>query len=135
MLKAMAAFEKAIVVVLVILMSLVVLLATIDLARMVVQGVLGPPPHLMTLEDLLDTFGAFLLVLVGLELLHTIKAYLQEHVVHAEVVLLAAFIAVARKVIMLDPQTTSPLSALGTAAILAALAVGYYLFKRADKAP
>ena len=64
-------FERAIVLVLIALMSLVVLFASIDLAWTIVRDMLAPPFLLMTLEGLLDTFGAFLLVLIGLELLET----------------------------------------------------------------
>jgi uncharacterized membrane protein (DUF373 family) len=116
-------------------MSLVVLFASIDLAWTIVRGMLAPPFLLMTLEGLLDTFGAFLLVLVGLDLLETVKAYLEEHVVYAEVVVLAALIAMARKVIALDVKELEPMMALGIATFIAALAAGYYVMKRAGAAP
>ena len=76
----------------------------------------------------------FLLVLVGLELLNTIKAYVKEHVVHAEIVLLAALIAVARKAITLDLKQLAPATAFGLAALLLALATAYFLLKRAGVA-
>ena len=133
--KVLDSFELGIVLVLVALMSLVVLFASIDLAWTIVRDLLAPPFLLMTLEGLLDTFGAFLLVLIGLELLESIKAYLEEHVVHAEVVILAALIAMARKVIVLDFKELEPMMALGIATLIAALAAGYYLMKRAGAAP
>ena len=126
-------FEKVIVSVLIILMIMVVLLAMIDLAWVILQRLLQPPVLLLVADDLLDIFGTFLLVLIGLELLDTIRAYLSEHVVHAEVVLMAAMIAVARKVITLDVKELSPMALVGIATIILALSAGYYLFKQSQR--
>ena len=73
----------------------------------------------------------FLLVLVGLELLDTITAYIREHVVHAEIVILAAMIAVARKAITLDLTKSEPIVAFGLAALVLALSAAYFLLRRA----
>ncbi|MCK7532656.1 MAG: phosphate-starvation-inducible PsiE family protein [Marinilabiliales bacterium] len=54
-------------------------------------------------RELIAILGAFLLVLIGVELLDTIKAYFKENSIHVEIVVLLAVIAVARKVILLDP--------------------------------
>jgi uncharacterized membrane protein (DUF373 family) len=129
--RALALVEKAILYVLMGLMAFVLIIATFDLIWTIGVAVSTPPILVVTLEALLDIFGMFLLVLVGLELLDTIKAYVKEHVVHAEIVLLAALIAVARKAITLDPKQLAPGVILGLAALLLALAAGYFLLKRA----
>lgn len=128
--KAFDVFEKTIVAILMVLMGIVVLLATISLAWTVFKDVLLPPSLVFAPDAYLESFGAFLLVLVGLELLETIRAYFaEEHVVHAEVVFLAAMIAVTRKVITLDFTKAAPLALFGMAAIILALAMGYYVLK------
>jgi len=132
--RALALVEKAILYVLMGLMAIVLILATLDLIWTIGVAVSTPPFLVVTLEALLDIFGMFLLVLVGLELLDTIKAYVKEHVVHAEIVLLAALIAVARKAITLDLKHLPPEVALALAALLVALAAGYFLLKRAGVA-
>jgi uncharacterized membrane protein (DUF373 family) len=132
--RALALVEKAILYVLMGLMAIVLILATLDLIWTIGVAVSTPPFLVVTLEALLDIFGMFLLVLVGLELLDTIKAYVKEHVVHAEIVLLAALIAVARKAITLDLKQLAPEAALALAALLVALAAGYFLLKRAGVA-
>jgi uncharacterized membrane protein (DUF373 family) len=132
--KILTRFERAITLVLMALMMVVVTLATIDLIWTILQGAVRSPFALFTIEKLLEVFGAFLLVLVGLELLDTIKAYLNEHVIHAEIVLMAAIVAAARKVIIVDPKELSPLAILAIAALVLALASGYYLFTRARRA-
>lgn len=68
-------FEKTLVVTLVILMSLVLLLTTIDLGGVIVKNILTPPVGLLEIAELKDILGLFLMVLVGLELLEIIKIY------------------------------------------------------------
>jgi len=53
-------------------------------------------------HELLSFFGFFLLVLIGIEFLDTIKAYLRDSVIYVEIVILVAIIAISRKVILLD---------------------------------
>ena len=116
--------------ILMVLMGIVVLLATISLAWTILKDFVLPPSLVFAPDAYLESFGAFLLVLVGLELLETIRAYFaEEHVVHAEVVFLAAMIAVTRKVITLDFTKAAPLALFGMAAIILALAMGYYILK------
>ena len=79
-------FEKMIIVVLLGLMMLTVLVSTVELAIILFEQLMKPPVFLLNKEDMLEVFGFFLMVLIGLELLETIKAYLEEDRVHAEVV-------------------------------------------------
>jgi uncharacterized membrane protein (DUF373 family) len=72
-----------------------------------------------------------MVVLIGLELLETIKAYLKEDVVHAEIVVLAAIIALARKVVVMDSSSLSEIKILALALLFISLSLGYYLLKKA----
>ncbi|NTW60702.1 MAG: phosphate-starvation-inducible PsiE family protein [Nitrospirae bacterium] len=130
MLELLKKFEKAVTVTLVVMMAVVVLLATIELGWIIVKDVITPPVMLLEINELLDIFGLFLLVLIGVELLETIKAYLKENVVHFEVVLTVAMIAIARKVITLDVKELPSMSLVGIAAIIVALAVAKYFYRR-----
>ena len=132
MLELLKKFEKAITVTLVGLMAVVLLLATIELAWIIVQDIITPPVFLLEINELLDIFGLFLLVLIGVELLETIKAYLKESVVHFEVVLTVAMIAIARKVITLDVKDLPAMTLVGIAAIIVALAAAKYFFRKAN---
>ena len=120
-------FERLILYSLISMMALVVLLATVDLGRIIAQDIISPPRFLLEIGQVLDIFGFFLLVLIGVELLDTIKAYLVEGVVHTEIVLEVALIAVARKVIILDVKEISPLALIGIAALVITLAAAYHL--------
>jgi uncharacterized membrane protein (DUF373 family) len=123
-------FEKTIVFCLILMMMLVVLLSTIELGYMLVTDVISPPVLMLEIDELLDIFGFFLLILIGVELLETIRAYLQEHVVHVEVVIEVALIAIARKVIILDLKEITSNTLLGIAAIVLALSLAYFLQRR-----
>lgn len=122
--------ERAIITVLVVLMGIVLLLSVLELAWALARDVFNPPRLLIDIAELLELFGSFLLVLIGIELLETIKAYLIEKVVHVEVVVDVALIAVARKVIILDVNDYEPLQLIGIALIITALAFAHYLVKK-----
>jgi len=130
MLEYLKKFEKIIVMLLAVMMSLVVLLSVIELGWILLNDIITPPVFLLNINELLDIFGLFLLVLIGIELLYTIKAYAMESVIHAEVVLTVAMIAIGRKVIILDIQEISGLTLIGIGAVIIALSVGYYYFKK-----
>src|SRR5262245_55263046 len=49
-----------------------------------------------------NVFGGVLLVLLGLELIDTLKVYFAEHQVRTEVILVVAMIAVGRHIIQID---------------------------------
>ena len=133
MLGVLKKFEQAILVALVLMMSIVVLLSTIELGWIILRDIVTPPVVLLDIDELLDVFGFFLLVLIGIELLETIKTYFVEHVIHAEVVIEVAVIAIARKVIILDVKELPSLTLLGIAAIIITLAVAYWVVKRGVK--
>lgn len=123
--------EKAIIMVLIFLMFLVLITATIDLGLYLFRSIYNAEYFLMDFDALIDVFGAFLLVLIGIELLDTIKVYLRRNLVHVEVVVLVAIIALARKIVVLRIDEYSREMLLGLAAMITALAVAYYLIRRA----
>jgi uncharacterized membrane protein (DUF373 family) len=104
--------------------------ATVELGWIIVRDIVTWPSETTRISELLDIFGLFLLVLIGIELLETIRTYAATHVLRAEVVMTVAIIAIARKVIILDVGKLSAITLLGIAAIIIALAAGYYLVRR-----
>ena len=125
-------FEKSLIQLLMGLMAIVLVLGTLDLGWFVIQNIITPPYVLFDVNLLLDVFGMFMLVLIGIELLETImKTYITQGPPHYETVLSVAIIAIARKVITLDVKKVDSLSLIGIAAIILALTVGYFMMKRA----
>jgi len=100
--KYLAKIEFVVIRALVVMMALVVLFASLDLAWIIIRDLSTPPYLLFDVNRLLEIFGMFLLVLIGIELLESIRMYLDHKLVHVEVVMTVAIIAIARKVIILD---------------------------------
>jgi uncharacterized membrane protein (DUF373 family) len=115
---------------LIVLMTAVLILATVELGYYVLKCFIDSDFAIININQIMELFGAFMLVLIGIELLDTIKVYLKENVVHVEVVVLVAIIAVARKVVVLKIEDIDGLKIIGLAFIIVALAVAYYLIKK-----
>jgi uncharacterized membrane protein (DUF373 family) len=128
-------FEKGVYAVLMALLMLVLVGSLIDLVWLLYDSLFITTPALIESRELIAVLGAFLLVLIGVELLDTIKAYFHENAIHVEIVMLLAIIAVARKVILLDPanMTSSEFGfeLMGIGVIVVGLSAGYYLIKKA----
>ncbi len=122
--------ERVIVLSLLVMMVSVVFLSTVDLGWLIIKDIITPPVFLIEINELLDVFGMFLLVLIGVELLETVKMYLTKKTVHVEVVFTVAMIAIARKVIILDIKEVPSLTLIGIGVIIVALSAGYYLLTR-----
>lgn len=118
---------------LIIMMAIVLFLSVIELGWIIVKDVMTAPMFLLDIDELLDIFGLFLLVLIGIELLESIKTYLAQKTIHVEVVLIVAMIAISRKVIILDLNKYSSLSLIGIASLIITLAVAYFLVKKVHR--
>jgi len=126
-------FEEIISRALLVMMAAVVLLTTIELGWILAKDVLTPPVFLLEIGEILELFGMFLLVLIGIELMHSVKIFIKRREIHLEAMLVVALVAVARKVIVLEPKELAPEAVLGLAALALALTIGYYLVKRAGR--
>jgi uncharacterized membrane protein (DUF373 family) len=76
--------------------------------------------------------GGFLVILLGLELMETVRIYSNEHRVRLETVLIVAMIAIGRHIIQLEYKDVSGSTLIGIAAIVVALAGGYFLIRKTD---
>ncbi|MDD1683478.1 MAG: phosphate-starvation-inducible PsiE family protein [Methanoregula sp.] len=128
-------FEKLIYASLMIMLMVVLITGVVDLAWLLISSLIEATPWLMETHEMISVLGGFLLVLIGVELLDTIKAYFSENTIHVEIVVLLAIIAVARKVILLDPTGITAFEygfeLIGIGVIVLGLAGGYYLIKKA----
>lgn len=132
MMERLAKFQNAVLLVLTWLMALVVLLATAELLYIIAREIATPPLVFLEIDQLLNIFGHFLLVLIGIELLETFKIYIEENVINVQVVLLVAIIAIARKVIILDVKALPSMTLVGIGVIVISLSIGYYLVKKSQ---
>ncbi|GLI36014.1 phosphate-starvation-inducible PsiE family protein [Desulforhabdus amnigena] len=110
-----------------ILMTLVILWGVIDVAWVLYSHLMDPPFMMLTISDILDTFGAFMAVLIAIEIFINITVYLQDDVIHVKIVMATALMAIARKVIILDFSKISSDYIWATAALVLAMSLGYWL--------
>ncbi len=123
--------ERGIIYILILLMSVILILATIELAHYVIRSILNSDYLLVDLDELMDLFGVFLMVLIGIELLDTIKVYLRENQVHVEVIVLVAIIALARKIVVIKIEELSGETIIGLGVLILALSAAYFFIKKA----
>lgn len=120
-------FESSVMRLLVGMMMLTIGIATVELLVLLVKDLAQPPFDLLSISEMMDLFSFFLMILIGLELLDTVKSYLTEHTIRVEAVFMVAMIALTRKVIIMEYKDVSPLTLIGIALLVIALAAGYWL--------
>ena len=128
-------FEKIIYAVIIVMLLVVLVGAMFELLQLMKKYLFDDSPLVLVSSEVIGLLGAFLLVLIVVELLDTIKAYFKENKIHVEIVILLAIIAVARKVLLLDPGLMSPyefgFEMMSIGVIILGLTAGYYLVKKA----
>lgn len=112
------------------LMILVIVFGVVDVAWTLYQRLLSPPGFILTIGDILATFGAFMVVLIAIEIFQNIILYLRDDVIHVKIVLSTALMAIARKVIILDYDELAPMYIFATGVVLVATGITYYFVHR-----
>ncbi|MBL8412932.1 MAG: phosphate-starvation-inducible PsiE family protein [Propionivibrio sp.] len=119
--------------VLAVLMVMVIWWGVADVVYVLYSRVSKHPYYLLEISDILAVFGAFMAVLIAIEVFVNIVSYLQEDALHIDIVLATAYMAVLRKIIILDYKEVSPDYVYATAALALALAIGYWLTKTSHR--
>jgi len=122
--------ERIIAIALLVLMGVVVVSATIEVAYEIVTGLMDPPGFFLGISELFDVFGLFLMVLIGLELMTSIHMYLDDQKIHAEMMFLVALTAVTRKIVIMDSGAMEPMLVFSIGFLVITLASGYYLISK-----
>ena len=115
-----------------VLMTVVILWGVWDVAWTVYQKLINPPFLVLDIHEMLSTFGAFMAVLIAIEIFVNIVVYLKDDVLHVKIVLATALMAIARKVIILDYDVVEPAYIYSTALTIMALSIGYWLIGRKE---
>jgi uncharacterized membrane protein (DUF373 family) len=119
-----------------VLLIFAVATATIVLFLLFARNLIEEASKVETVADLLpamqQSFAGILIVVLGLELLETLKTYFTERHVRIEVILVVAIIAIGRHVIKTDFEHTPGIVLLGLAALILALVLGYFLIKKSQ---
>jgi len=109
-------------------MVLVTLVAVFDLGIYLFQKLFTPPDDFFV-GVLIDIFGLFLNILIALEILENITAYLRNHVIQLELVIVTSLTAVARKIIIFDGSKSVSNDLTGLALAIFALSVSYWIVR------
>ncbi|MBT9314492.1 phosphate-starvation-inducible PsiE family protein [Leptothoe spongobia] len=120
-------FESLVSKLLSIAMLIVIMVIMVDLVLFLSTELFNPSPKGFFVTTLKEIFGLFLSVLIALEILENITAYLRKHVVQVELVIVTSLIAVARKIIILELEKVSGLSLIGLAIAILALSISYWI--------
>ena len=113
-----------------VLMVLLIFWGVGDVIYVFYLTLVEPPLFLITVEDIFKLFGAFLVVLIAIEIFVNIRMYLGTSVLPVQLVLATALMAVARKVIVLDLKEFTAGDMLSLAAVTLALGITYWLVAR-----
>ena len=116
--------------VLAVLMVAVIVWGIGDVIYVLYQRLMAPPYFLLSIGDILATFGAFLAVLIAIEIFINITLYLKTDVIPVKLVVATALMAISRKVIIFDFEKISPLFVLATGAVVLALGITYWLITK-----
>ncbi len=90
----------------------------------------GATIYAFSISDILATFGAFLAVLIAIEIFQNITLYLKTDVFPVKLVVATALMGISRKVIIFDFKEIGRPFLIGTAAVVLALGITYWLISR-----
>jgi uncharacterized membrane protein (DUF373 family) len=119
--------------VLALFMVLVIIWGVIDVGYVMYQSLISPPFMLLDVGDIFRIFGAFMVVLIAIEIFINIRLYLGSSTLPIKLVVATALMAIARKVIILDLENTPPTYVFAIATVVLALGVTYWLIAKTKK--
>jgi uncharacterized membrane protein (DUF373 family) len=110
-----------------VLMVVVILLGVIDVCYHLYDSLKEPPIALLTVSEIFEIFGAFMVVLIAIEIFINIRLYLGSNTLPIRLVIATALMAIARKVIVLDITQIDASYVFAIGAVTLALAITYWL--------
>ncbi len=116
--------------ILAVLMVFVIIWGIGDVVYVLYQRLSTPPLFLLDINDIFLTFGAFMAVLIAIEIFINIRLYLGTDVLPVQLVVATALMAIARKVIVLDLDKIKYPEIIAIAAVVLALGITYWLISK-----
>ncbi len=86
--------------------------------------------HAIVQTGLYRLYGSFLTILLGLELIHTVKVYFKENYIKIESILVISILALSRHIIQLHIEDIQPMLLVGLAALMGVLVAGYIMIRK-----
>lgn len=128
-LRSIEQVESLVAKVLSVVMVAVILVAVSNLIILLIQELFSSPVGFFN-KTLFKIFGLFLNILIALELLENITAYLRKDSILVELVIVTSLIAIARKIIILDFEKTTGAEIIGLALAILTLSISYWIIHR-----
>ncbi|MBM0741601.1 phosphate-starvation-inducible PsiE family protein [Phormidium sp. CLA17] len=132
-LKSISKFEGIVAKILSVAMVVVVIVAIFDLMLFLTTDLFSTAPYGRFSTTITKVFGLFLNVLIALEILENITAYLKSHTIQSELVIVTSLIAVSRKIIILDLDKTAGIDLIALATAILALAISYGILRHVNR--
>ncbi len=130
----MSRFERVILISVQLILVFVIAVAAIELWVLLLtrlRASLSEVDSVFGLQEAVQrVFAGVLLVVLGLELLETLRTYASEHHVRLETILTVAVIAMGRHIIQIDVDHHDGAWLIGVGALFLSLTGGYFLVKR-----
>ena len=124
--------EKFVIRVLILMLLLAIVLGTCELGRVMIYDIIRPPFVLLDIPTVFELFGIILVILIGMELLRSMKMFLTDDSVKPELVIEVAMIALCNKIITLDVSHLPEGIPIGIATLLLALSAAYFVLRRVN---
>ena len=127
-------FEQVVALALTFMISIVIVLALLDLIREVARLVFHDPLQPLSHAMFQRLFGQIMTLLIALEFKHSILKVVarQESIIQVKTILLIAMLALARKFIVLDTSVMEAQTILALAGVILALGISYWLLRERD---
>ena len=116
-----------------ILMVIVIFMGVLDVCYVLYNSIISPPYLLISVGDMFKIFGAFMVVLIAIEIFINIRLYLGSNTLPIKLVIGTALMAIARKVIVLDLNQISSTYVFAIGTVVLALGVAYWLVGKTSK--
>ena len=116
--------------VLAVLMVFTILWGVLDVVSVLYQQLLAPTFTTFSIRDIVPIFSSSLAPIIAIAIFINITLYIRKDVIHVKLVVATALMAIARKVIIFDFGKITPLYIFGTAAVVLALGITYWLIDR-----
>jgi uncharacterized membrane protein (DUF373 family) len=113
------------------LMVIVIFAMIFDLSTFLYKELFYTPYDRIT-DVVFKVFGLFLNVLIALEILENITAYLKKHVFQIELVIATSLIAISRKIIILKLDEVTGIQILGLGVAILSLSICYFIVRSAN---
>lgn len=110
-----------------VLMVVVIFLGVVDVCYHLYDSLKEPPIAHLTVSEIFEIFGAFMVVLIAIEIFINIRLYLGSNTLPIRLVIATALMAIARKVIVLDITQIDSSYIFAIGVVTLALGLTYWL--------